>query len=339
MNQFLAFNSRHIKSTLKVLIFTRFPPIPSGEVPGLTELFVGAAQTTANIPDGAKPYTIWGWNKKRVKTFQDASGDGIKEQITNLIRNFQVMKTDDKRYITKMFVNMGMWGLSTIGLKKVWSIVSSLGELTEETEAYAVCEGVIEVGVSVIDVAIAVVIIAILVPLFFMQKGAAGIMIIINDTDQDLVLEDLTCTHGKVVAIFKENPAEKNPQPIIPKRLPPIFKPKTKKVVAEGSIQAGFFVVSKDDMALIGTQGALKFEATKSFPKGAYIGWSVPLSLGSNALLVSATFEGSVSKFSDQTGSFGRQEYTSTSTTNASITGKVNSGSGSKAYYIVNLSQ
>ena len=137
----------------------------------------------------------------------------------NLIRNFQVMKNDDARYITKKLMEMGMWGLGIFGLKRVWSIVTTLAELTEATEAFAVFEGVIEVGTAVINLAITVVILAVVVPLFiFMTKNAAGIMVIINDTDQDLVLEDLTCTHGKVVAIFKENAAEENPQPIIPKK-------------------------------------------------------------------------------------------------------------------------
>lgn len=310
-----------------------------GELPGLTELFADAAQTTAKIPDGAAPFSVWGWKKERAKTFQDARGGKIKDKIVNLIRNFQVMKNDDARYITKKLMEMGMWGLGIFGLKRVWSIVTTLAELTEATEAFAVFEGVIEVGTAVINLAITVVILAVVVPLFiFMTKNAAGIMVIINDTDQDLVLEDLTCTHGKVVAIFKENAAEENPQPIIPKRLPPVINPETKEVI-EGSIQAGFFGTRKRDAALIGTRGALKFEATESFPQGAYIGWSVPLSRGKNALLVSATFNGSVSKFSDNTGSHGKQEDTSTSTNNASITGRVNSGSGSEAYYIVNLSQ
>ena len=250
------------------------------------------------------------------------------------------MQNDDTRFLVKTFMEAGLWGVGFYGLAQVWKIVSTLAELTEATEAFAVLGGVLEVGAAVIRLGITVVILAVLVPLFiFMTKNAAGIMVIINDTDQDLVLENLTCTHGKVVAIFKENAAEDNPQPIIPKRLPPIINPKTKKVVAEGSIQAGFFTVRKRDAALIGTQGALKFKANESFPQGAYIGWSVPLSEGSNALLVSATFNGSTSKFSDNTGSHGKQEDTSTSTTNASITGRVNSGSGSEAYYIVNLSQ
>lgn len=299
-----------------------------------------AAQTTAKIPDGAAPYTVWGWNKERVKTFQDARGGKIKDKIVNLIRNFQVMQNDDTRYLVKTFMEAGLWGVGLYGLAQVWKIMSTLAELTEATAAYAVLEGVLEVGVAIIKFSITVVILVVLVPLFIlMTRKAAGIMVIINDTDQDLVLEDLTCTHGKVVAIFKENAAEESPQPIIPKRLPPIINPQTEKVVCEGSVQAGFFTVTKRDAALIGTQGALKFKANESFPQGAYIGWSVPLSQGSNALLVSATFNGSTSKFSDNTDSHGKQEDTSTSTTNASITGRVNSGSDSEAYYIVNLSQ
>lgn len=236
----------------------------------------------------------------------------------------------------------GLWEVGFYGFAQVWKIVSTLAELTEATEAYAVLGGVLEVGTALIKLGNTVVILAVLIPLFiYMTKNAAGIMVIINDTDQDLVLEDLTCTHGKVVAIFKENAAEENPQPIIPKRLPPIINPQTKKVVSEGSIQAGFFTARKRDDALIGTRGALKFKANESFPQGAYIGWRAPLSKGSNgnALLVSATFNGSTSKFSDNTDSHGKQEDTSTSTTHANITGRVNSGSGSEAYYIVNLSQ
>ncbi|KAJ7315456.1 hypothetical protein OS493_038637 [Desmophyllum pertusum] len=77
-------------------------------------------------------------------------------------------------------------------------------------------------------------------------------------------------------------------------------------------MECGFVGMRKRDGALIGTRGALKFKATESFPQGAYLGWSVPLAIGSNALLVSATYNGSVSQFSDKTGKHGKQEDTST---------------------------
>ena len=237
-------------------------------------------------------------------------------------------------------MELGLWVVGIYGIAQVFAILRTLATLTEATEAYAVYEGVMEVGVKVSRLGISVVILAVLVPLFvLMQKNAADIMVILNDTDQDLDLEDITCTHGKVVGNFKERAALENPKPIIPKRLPPILDPVTKKILLEGSIQAGFLAARKRDNALIGTQGALKFKATQSFPQGAYLGCSLPLSIGSNALLVSANFTGSVSKFSGDTGNHGKQEDTSTSycTANAKITGRVNSGSGSEAYYVMNL--
>ena len=115
-----------------------------------------------------------------------------------------------------------------------------------------------------VTLAIAACILAVIVPIFiFMSKNAAGIMVIINDSDEDMRMIDLHATHGKVVGIFKEKAALDNPQPILPKRLPPIVDPKTKKVVIEGSVQAGFFAARKRDNALVGTQGGMRFDATE----------------------------------------------------------------------------
>ena len=56
-------------------------------------------------------------------------------------------------------------------------------------------------------------------------------------------------------------------------------------------------------------------------------------------MLVSADFSGSASEFSDKTNDDGSQESTSTSSAQAKVTAKVNSGSGSEAYYIVNVTE
>lgn len=311
-----------------------------GEVAPVTRLLMETDGSTANIPDGAEPYAVWGWNTNTAKKFQEATGDQIKELIMNLVANFQVMANDDTRYLVKKFSDCGLWGIGGVGLAEVWRIIRTLSALTAETEAYAIFRGILAVGEGVIKLGITTVILAVLVPfLVLMTKDAFGLMVILNDTYQDLGLEDINVTHGKVVAIFKENAELEDPKPIIPKKLPPIKNPQTGEVVSEASIQAGFLAVRKRDCALIGAQGALKFKATESFPKGAYLGWSVPLSRGSNDLLVSANFEGSVSEFSHKTGSHGKQEDTSTSSAGAKITDRVNSGSGSKAYYIINAAQ
>ena len=119
---------------------------------------------------------------------------------------------------------------------------------------------------SVVTLAIAVCILAVLVPIFiFMSKNAAAIMVLINDTDEDIRMIDLHATHGKIIGIFKEKAELDNPQPILPKRLPPIINPTTKKVMVEGSVQAGFFAARKRDNALVGSQGGMRFDATERY--------------------------------------------------------------------------
>eukprot|EP00112_Aurelia_sp_Birch-Aquarium-sp1_P015010 Seg329.3 transcript_id=Seg329.3/GoldUCD/mRNA.D3Y31 product="hypothetical protein" protein_id=Seg329.3/GoldUCD/D3Y31 len=226
---------------------------------------------------------VWGWNKQKAASFQTATGDRIKALIVNLIRNFQVMKGDSTRFLVKTFMEAGLWGVGLYGLKAVWRIVRTLAEMTEATEAYAVLSGMMEIGVNVIKLGITIVVLAILVPLFiYMTKDAAGIMVIINDTDTDMRLIDLHATHGKIVGIFKEHATVDNPQPIIPKKLPPIVNPKNGKILTEGSIQAGFFAARKRDAALIGSQGGLRFDATPNYPKGIYVGWERTKRRGTN---------------------------------------------------------
>ena len=73
------------------------------------------------------------------------------------------------------------------------------------------------------------------------------------------------------------------------------------------------------------------------YPQGISLGWEVPLTMSSNRLLVSARFNGSASEFSNETNSHGVQTDTSQSTKGAVVAGRVNSGSGSEAYYIFSI--
>ena len=259
------------------LLLVNSPCFPLGNVRQYDLFAMDEAEAPlVPVPSDAAPYVVWGWTKAQTAEYQNATGGRIKDLICNLIRNFQVMQKDSTRYMVKTFMEAGLWGLGIYGLTKVYRIIATLSELTEATEAYAVLSGILEVGVNVIKLGITIVILAILVPLFiYMTKDAAGVMVIINDTNEDLRLIDLHATHGKIVGIFKENAALDNPQTIIPKKLPPIVNPKTGKVVAEGSIQAGFFAARKKDAALYGSQGGMKFDAITPYPKGIYVGWEV----------------------------------------------------------------
>ena len=309
----------------------------TGQVPFYDILGDGKAEI-APIPSGAVPYTIWGWKVERAAQYQTANGERIKELITNLVRNFQVMGADDERSMTKMFTDSGLWAIGGFGILKVVQVLRTLYKLTRATEAFAVVSGIMEVGFNVIKIGIAAVVVAILVPLFvYMNKDACAIFVILNDSEDDLDLTECYTTHGKVVGIFKENPAADNPKPIIPKRLPPIINPKTGVKICEGSIQAGFFAARKHDNALVGTQGALKFGATTAFPKGVFLGWEVPLSGSSNRLLVSVDYSGSTSQFSDKTNDDDKQEDTANGSNGAKVVGRVHDAHGSQGYYVFNV--
>ena len=56
-------------------------------------------------------------------------------------------------------------------------------------------------------------------------------------------------------------------------------------------------------------------------------------------MLVSADFAGSASEFSNKTDDDGDQESSSSSSKHAQVTGRVNSGSGSEAYYVINITE
>ena len=81
----------------------------------------------------------------------------------------------------------------------------------------------------------------------------------------------------------------------------------------------------------------LNYRVIFRYPQGVSIGWEVPLSIGSNRLLVSARFTGSASEFSNETNDHGEQEDTSQSSKGAVVSGRVHGGSGSEGYYIFTI--
>ena len=228
------------------------------------------------MPPDAVPFSIWGWKLSEAAKFKNATKELVKHNICNLIRNFQVMKDDDTRMMIKMFMEAGIWGLGLHGLQAVWNILGTLPELTPETEAFAILEGIKAVGENVIKFAIRASIVAVLAPLFTQDKGnAAAVMVIMNDSDEDMQMSHFSITYGKVVGTFKEQLSSDNPQPIIPKRMPAIVNSKTGKTIVQGSIQACLFAARKRNQALTGSQGALEFEPTQIFPMGLFVGWEV----------------------------------------------------------------
>ena len=196
-----------------------------------------------------------------------------------------------------------------------------------------IAEAIVEIGVRVIQFAVAVFILAINVPIFiYIKKEAAVLMLIINNTDEDMGLDEIVATHGKVVGVFRADKQEENPRLLIPKRLPPVPQQSD-----QAGIFAGFFVARKNDKALIVTQGAMKFEKTKTYPDGVYIGWEVRLRVGNNRVLVSATFTDGAGKFSEKTNNEDKQSDSSKSSQGGMVFANINDKSRSRAHMITSI--
>ena len=255
-----------------IIIICSFP----GEVNKYDVLSKSENSSLTPMPPDAVPFTIWGWRISDADIFRESTNGQVKHNICRLIRKFQLMKTNDTKLMVAQFIKAGIWGLGLHGVKAVWNILGMLPNVTDDAVAYAVLEGIKAVGESVVNFAVRATMLAILGSFFTQKHGnAATVMVILNDSNEDMELADIFMEHGKVVGIFKEQLCSENPQPIIPKRMPPIVNVKTGKTIVKGSIHACFFATRKRDQAQTGCQGVLKFEPTGRFPVGIFVKWEV----------------------------------------------------------------
>ena len=307
-----------------------------GEISVLRHGVFPALYSGTSGADDVEKISVFGFNMEEANRFANAKGDDIKILMKNLITGFNVLgKSSSEAIVAKKMMAMGILFFTTTGGKAVYKIIKTLVHIGEEEEFAAIFDGVVEVGINAIKLGVCVVVLAVLVPLFIlMEKNAVSIQLLLNFTGDDMEMDGVPyCTHGKEVCTFMQGDdptdIEVN-KPILPAKLTAF-----KDGVDCSGVYAGLFSAQKKDMALIGTRGAFKFKPTKQFPSGAYVGWSVPLSEGSNKQYVSSNVEVSLSKFSDQADDKGSSESVSVNVqTGAVIQGRVNSKKGSEGYMI-----
>ncbi|MEW4369786.1 hypothetical protein [Paenibacillus kandeliae] len=291
---------------------------------------LGSTVSPATFPDGAPSYTVWTWKADKVAKYSKLRGVDVEREILNLVANFQVLAQDDIVGMVKGLMHMGIVALG----KKAWDIIKAtyqtLSALTEETEAYAIFQGVLSIGTNLVRLMVCGIILAILIPLMYlMSRDAIGLFVIINNTSSDLVMSNIECVHGKCITGFKEDADVDNTKAILP-AAEEIFNPAFDKKIK--MVSAGFLAVRKRDNALIGTLGGLSFAPTNEYPTGVYLGWEVPLIFGDNKLLVSANFNSSISDFADNVSDADRIDSEDTSSAGHTVEGHMNSDSGSHAY-------
>ena len=285
----------------------------------------------ASIPNGATALPCLGWTLEQAAKFQNTEGDDIQRIIMKIIRTFQMAENCDEGSLSRIFMDVGLLG---IGVEIVYAVLEFLKVLDTAT---SIALAIADFGIKAIQYNISVFVLAILVPIVVhSKKDAAGIMFVMNDSFEDMQMEALAVTHGKIVGIFKEKGCKNERLAIIPRRQKPAYNANGVKM-NDGAVFGGYMVIRKKDNATNGTQGAFKFSASTDYPNGVFAGWEVPIGEEHGRLLVSADFTGGVEAWSNKANDEGKQEDKSQSSTQAEVTGRVNSGSASPAYYIVNI--
>ena len=170
---------------------------------------------------------------------------------------------------------------------------------------------------TVIVATIAVIIVALLIPLiYFTEKPAVCILLVINELRQDLLFKDEYCVHGKRIAVTK--------------RIPKIASSK------EGDIfySAGLFSSQKKASALIGTQYGFTLQQEDIDKITFNFGVECPLSQGKNSCLVGCN---QTSKsIAEQTDKHQKQQDTCIHN-EYELEIKCHSPKGSAAYYIARI--
>ncbi len=246
----------------------------------------------------------------------DARGDDLKNQLHVLLDGLERLKgmeKDDAGLVTAQILLSGALG---VGLLSTSTVVAKL--VSRAAEAVAAYAGVSAATVGVVCAIVALVIVAVLIPIiYFMEKPANCIVLLINETDQNLVFDSDYNVHGKP-------------------RL--MTTPIPKGVVIPGVATypvAGFIATEKRSKALIGTQYGFTMDYGNTGTKLSF-GVECPLTSIYKDNNCYCAFNVSAQNAAEKTDELNKQEsYAELNGLKLSII--CNSGSGSIAYYVARV--
>ncbi|HSJ76566.1 MAG TPA: hypothetical protein VK899_10355, partial [Gemmatimonadales bacterium] len=300
--------------------------LDSAEVPELTRLYLKAAKPN----DGVQTMPEWAIDLEEANQWRAASGEVLGDMVLQRLKIMQVLEnTSAPTGWAQLMVSIGVlaWMRSAYTAYKA-------ARLAGMARLAAVATSIKNVTVAASRMFLATVIVSVIaeIILYLMEKEAVVYMVAINLTDDALELQDIALTHGKQTVQF-EDPMDRK-KVLLPRThiegLPP----------EDDAYWMGLFVAQKRDMALYGSQGAFILKPSgKVFPNNLYVGWEIPLTNtiitgGPNRCLVSATYRGSASNFSDETDRRNVLE-SEDRAGRGLIRGRMHSGKGSRGYMSV----
>lgn len=302
----------------------------------LTKLRADLGVTDADIPtfrlavnDEVQVMPAWGINEKEALVWKNARGQDLADMVSfrlKIMQSLELTSSDTVYAQISLSIGVVAW------LKKAYDAYT-IARAAGFTSLSSAIQGIRAVTLNASKAFIATVVVAIIaeVLLYLMEKKAVVYTVLINMTDDDLIMNDLGIVNGKQLVQFVD-PLELKQRNALNKRV----GIELKAGEIEYSYWVGLFAASKRDMALIGSLGAYSFTPCNSFPHSVYVGWEIPLTFfgGNNRCLVSALNEGSCKRFADKTSRDGTLESASESNI-ATVTARMHSGSGSEGYMSV----
>jgi hypothetical protein len=270
--------------------------------------------------------------EKSALAWKNASGDQLKDMVLFRLHVLQQLElTETTGGFAQLTLSMG----AVAWMARAYKAYKA-ARLTGLTSLKAIAAGIKSVTLNVTRYHVAAFITAVIaeVLLFIMEKKAVVYMVLINMTDDDLIMNDLGLVNGKQTVQFVYSDEGLEQHNLLQKRLLIEGIPNDPPEVTYWS---GMFAASKNNMALIGSLGAFGFERCPSFPNGVYVGWEIPLTAlgGDNRCLVSARDEGKARAFADNRVSSQGSLYSRDSSGHATVTARMNSGGGSDGYMSV----
>lgn len=251
---------------------------------------------------------------RQYKNMISAAGDTIEQQLHVILDGVSRLKSmgeEDTAAVTAQVVLSGLVALGPVAYKTATTELVAGG-----FEAAAAYYGVETATAGIVCAIAAVVIVAIIIPIiYFMEKPANCIVLLINELDEDLTFLGDYNVHGKPMLMTTPIP-----QAVV---IPGV------RTVATG----GFIATEKRDDALVGTQYGFTFKYNQ-----------LDLSFGVECPLTGISVDNncwcgigvSAEAAANNTNSANTQHYEA-SGNGVSLSIRCNSGSGSIAYYLARV--